>query len=142
MSYPVIIIKPDAFERNLVLKILSRLLEEFDIEFIYTLTPSRSQWKDHYCEHMTKEFFPNLINAMSDKKVILFIPNNSKRLSLAELKGHKLEDDALVMHARNFCENIRAEFVDTDYVGPRNLIHCSDSKESAEREYNYWINQT
>ena len=102
--------------------LLTTLLEEFELIRIQDQIMTENIFNQHYAEHSEKSFFAGLKEAMVGKTVIAII-----------LEG---------THAgqiRAACEDIRAVYVDTDYIGPRNLVHCSDSEEAALREIKIWF---
>ena len=119
--HALVLIKPDAFERGIVESLTTRLLVAFRLNHIQDVMITEDLCDKHYIEHINKPFYPGLKNAMVGKRV----------LAIA------LRGDAMAM--RQFCMSIRKEYVDPEYIGPRNVIHCSDSEEAGIREVDLWF---
>lgn len=124
MNHFLILIKPDAFERNIEQILICRLLNNFSLIDIKKVVVTEELCDAHYAEHINKPFYPNLKKAMVGNPVIA------------------LEVLSQDMEARKYCEKIRIEYVDREYVGPRNIIHCSDSVEAGIRECALWFEES
>lgn len=120
----LVLLKPDCLERKIVGSVLMILFEEgFQIEEIKTVVMTTELCRTHYAEHLEKPWYPNLEKEMCGKKLIAIFLNGD------------------TMEIRKACAMIRSVFVDTAYVGPRNVVHSSDSVEAATRELNIWFNK-
>ena len=131
MEQTLLLIKPDAVERNLIGKIINRIeeasLRVLDIKMVMF---SKEMTEDFYGEHKGEEFYNRLINYMADKKVIAL----------------KLEGEDSVTTLRNLVgatdpkkaksNTIRADF---GLGTPQNSVHASDSLESARREIKFFF---
>ena len=128
-SKALVIIKPDAIARKLVGRIFQRL-EDKGL-FISAMRMEHLSWeqaKELYKEHKNKEWFTDQLKFMTSGRVIL----------MKVMIPHVDADASMVI--RNLMGDygpygqpgtIRGDFG----LGVRmNLIHCSDSKEAAERE--------
>jgi len=119
--------KPDAVERKLVGEIIRRL-EEANLSIIAAelkkLTPELLS--QHYEEHVGKPFYNELVAFMSRSPAMLMVlEGERKAFAVArELMGATDPAKAEVGTIRG----------DLGTVMPENLIHGSDSEESAERE--------
>ncbi|MBN1837178.1 MAG: nucleoside-diphosphate kinase [Spirochaetales bacterium] len=126
MERTLVILKPDAVQRALVGAILSRLEHRgLKIKGIKMLRLSRELAERHYAEHRGKDFFEPLVQFITSGPSVLAV----------------LEADSVIEVTRCMCgpTNPCAASPGTirgDYgVHTRmNLIHASDSPESAERE--------
>jgi len=118
----LVLLKPDAFDRKLTGEITHRL-HEIGTVCRMKLVPSVTyELLDlHYAEHVNKLFYPDLVEAMVGKQMLAI---------------HIYGD---TLRIREECLKIRAMYLDPDYVGPKNLIHSSDSEVSAEREIYIWF---
>ena len=121
------IIKPDAVERKLVGEIIRRL-EESGLSILAaelrTLNPEILA--KHYEEHVGKPFYDDLVTFMSRSPAMLMV---------LEGEGEAFATARALMGATDPAEadsgTIRG---DLGSEMPENLIHGSDSEESAERE--------
>ena len=119
-------IKPDGVQRNLIGQIISRVESKgFNITKIKMMTISKELAEEHYGEHKDKPFFDDLVSFITSGPVVAM-----------QVEG---EDVVLqirnIMGATNPSESnpgsIRGDLA-TEL--DRNVVHGSDSDESAERE--------
>ncbi|MEJ2567510.1 MAG: nucleoside-diphosphate kinase [candidate division WOR-3 bacterium] len=131
MEKTLMLIKPDAIERNLIGKIISRIEESslriLNIKMVFF---SREMTGRFYSEHKGEEFYNRLINYMADKKVVALKLEGKKAIrTLRQLVGATDPKKA----EKN---TIRADF---GLGTPQNSVHASDSSKSAEREINLFF---
>ena len=127
MSRTFVMCKPDAVERKLVGEIIRRL-EESGLSILAaelrTLNPEILA--KHYEEHLGKPFYDDLVTFMSRSPAMLMV---------LEGEGEAYATARALMGATDPAEadagTIRG---DLGSEMPENLIHGSDSEESAERE--------
>tara|TARA_B100000686_G_scaffold27320_2_gene26869 strand:- start:3058 stop:3468 length:411 start_codon:yes stop_codon:yes gene_type:complete len=124
-------IKPDAVERNLIGKILSRVEEEgFKISGLKLVEMSKKQAEGFYSVHSDRPFFNDLTAYMSSGKTVLMVLEREDAISHWRT----------VMGATNPEEanegTIRKEFGESI---ERNSTHGSDAVETASEEISYWF---
>lgn len=120
------IIKPGVLQRRLVGEIISRFENKgFRILAMKAMKIPDSIVKKHYSEHIGKDFYEPLIKYMtSDPVIIMVLERENAVESLRRLAGSTNSD--IAEHG-----TIRGNYA----IGTRkNIIHASDSIESAERE--------
>ncbi|PVX42968.1 nucleoside diphosphate kinase [Pasteurella langaaensis DSM 22999] len=125
------IIKPDAAERNLVGRILSRFEENgFRIVAMKMLRLNQAQAEGFYAEHQGKEFFAPLVEYMMSAPIVVLVLE----------KENAIKDYRTLIGTTNpetAAEGtIRKEFAESQR---RNSVHGSDSAESAAREIAYFF---
>lgn len=123
--------KPDAVKRGLIGEIISRLEKRgFKLLYMKFLYPSQIKTViyEHYSEHKEKTFFENLITFSLSGPVCAMIWNGN--IEVARL----MIGDTLPWDAKP--GTIRGDY--SNFL-PENLVHCSDSPESAVREMDIWI---
>ena len=126
MARTLILVKPDAFERNLTGEILARFERKgLTIAALKHMTVERAQAEEHYAEHKDKPFFGDLVDFITGGPLVA-----------AVLEGHEAVKAARqVIGATNPIEaapgSIRGDF---GLEVQTNLVHGSDSDESATRE--------
>ena len=126
MDRTLILVKPDAFARNLTGAILARFERKgLRIVALKLMTMDRSLAEEHYAEHDGKPFFGELVDFITSGPLVAMV-----------LEGHEAVVAARqVIGATNPLEaapgSIRGDFALE--VG-QNMVHGSDSPESAARE--------
>jgi nucleoside-diphosphate kinase len=126
LSRTLILIKPDAFERRLMGEVIARFERKgLTIAAMKHMTVERDLAERHYAEHAEKPFFGDLVDFITGGPLVAFV-----------LEGHEAVTAARqVIGATNPLEadagSIRGEF---GLEVQTNLVHGSDSDESATRE--------
>lgn len=126
MSKTFIMLKPDAIEREIVGKIIDRIESSpFHIIHIKSFYLTFELINNLYSHHSDKPFFNYIINYMSRGLVIgIIVEGNNVVEGIREIIGptNCMEADK---------NTIRGEFC---MDSKENIIHSSDSDESAEKE--------
>ncbi|NXC34028.1 NDKM protein, partial [Campylorhamphus procurvoides] len=123
----LVLAKPDAVQRRLVGSIIQRFERRgFQLVAMKLLQVDRGLVDRHYQELRRKPFYPALVAYMTSGPVV-----------------------AMVWEGYNVVSCTRAMVGDTDSVGTirgdlsvhisRNVVHASDSVETAEREIGFWF---
>lgn len=121
-----IMVKPDGVRRGLVGEIIGRFERKgLRLERITSLTIDEDLARRHYAEHVEKPFFPDLLEFITSGPVVAMEWSGESAVSVART----------VMGATNPREaapgTIRGDF---GIEVTENLVHGSDSPESASRE--------
>lgn len=126
MEKTLIILKPDAIQRRLLGKIISRFEEKgFQIVGLKMLQISETRARKHYAAHEGKDFFEPLVKYTISSPVIVLV-----------LKGKNAIEIVRKMMGATFGSKAEPGTIRGDYaISNRfNLIHGSDSTISAEKE--------
>ena len=127
----LILIKPDAVERHLAGEILGRIeARGFEVRAGRLLTASRALGEEHYGEHREKPFFGDLVD---------FITSGPTWALVVEGEGAiaTMRNTIGATNPANAAPGtIRGDLASSM---PDNLVHGSDSPESAEREIALWF---
>ncbi|MEU2870726.1 nucleoside-diphosphate kinase [Streptomyces olivoreticuli] len=123
----LVLLKPDAVRRGLVGEIIGRIERKanWTISALELRTLDRGTLEQHYAEHIGRDFYEPLMQFMSSGPIV-----------------------ALVVEGERVIEGVRALAGPTDPISAapgsirgdfgtitrENLIHASDSEESAQRE--------
>ena len=127
----LILIKPDAVRRSLAGDILSRIERRgFVVRAGKLLTASRELGETHYAEHREKPFFGELVDFITSGPTLAFALEGEGAIATCRV----------TIGATNPAESapgsLRGRFA---LAMPNNLVHGSDSPESAEREIGIWF---
>jgi nucleoside-diphosphate kinase len=126
MERTLILVKPDAFARNLTGEIIARFERKgLRIAALKHMTMSRELAGRHYAEHEGKPFFGELVDFITSGPLVAMVLEGESAVTAARQ----------VIGATNPLEaspgSIRGDFAIA--VG-QNMVHGSDGQESAARE--------
>jgi nucleoside-diphosphate kinase len=127
----LILAKPDAVERSLAGEIVARFERRgFTLRAARLLRVDRALAEEHYAEHEAKPFFGELVDFITSGSTLAFV-----------IEGEGAIDTARkTIGATNPAEalpgSLRGQFA---LAMPNNLVHGSDSQESAQREIALWF---
>ncbi len=132
MEKTLSIIKPDAVEKNLIGEVVRRLEQEnITISAMKMVHLTRSQAEGFYAVHKERPFFESLTNFMASGPAVVMVLSGKDVINRYRT----------LMGATNYKEaaegTIRREFA-TDIE--KNVVHGSDSPESAAFEIGYFFN--
>lgn len=127
----LVLVKPDGVQRGLVGEVITRLERRgLKLAGLKLMQVSDELARQHYGEHVDRPFFPGLVSFITSSPIV-----------------------AMVWEANNAVEIVRNTMGQTNPVNSaagtirgdlgidigRNLVHGSDSPESAEREVNLFF---
>lgn len=126
MDRTLILVKPDAFARGLTGEILARFERKgLEIVALRGLTVTRELAEQHYAEHSERPFFGELVEFITSGPIVAIVLEGKSAVKAARQ----------VIGATDPLEaatgSIRGDFATE--MG-RNMVHGSDSPESAARE--------
>ena len=124
-------IKPDGVKRNLIGEIISRVEEKgFKITKIKMMTINQDLAEEHYGEHKDKPFFNDLVSFITSGPVVAMqVEGENVVAQIRNLMGATNPSDATPGSIRG---DLATEL-------DKNVVHGSDSDESAERELNLFF---
>lgn len=133
MEKTFLMVKPDGVQRNLIGEIVARFEKKgFKLVGAKLMNIPTELAETHYGEHKERPFFGELVSFITSGPVFAMVWEGENVISTARL----------MMGATNPKESapgtIRGDYAVT--VG-KNIIHGSDSPESAEREINLFFKQ-
>ena len=128
-----IAIKPDAVQRGLIGKIISRIEEKgYKIVALKMLQVSPEQAAKHYEEHFGKPFYPNLVKFITSAPIVAMVVEGRNVIAgMRQIMGKTNPADADI-------GTIRGDFSPEMSF---NVIHGSDGPESAKREMAIYFNE-
>ena len=127
----LILIKPDAVERALAGDILGRIERRgFTLRAAKLLRVDRALGEEHYAEHREKPFFGELVDFITSAPTLAVVVEGEGAIAtLRTTIGATNPADAAPGTIRG----------DLALAMPNNLVHGSDSPESAAREIALWF---
>jgi nucleoside-diphosphate kinase len=127
----LILIKPDAMQRRLAGDILGRIERRgFTLRAGKLIHVSHELGETHYAEHREKPFFGELVEFITSGSTLAFVVEGEGAIAtMRKTIGATNPADAEPGTIRG----------DLAVAMPDNLVHGSDSPESAEREIALWF---
>ena len=130
----LVLIKPDAMQRRLAGEILSRFEGRgLTVRGAKLVQVDRDLAEQHYAEHVDKPFFGELVEFITSSPTLALVLEGEGAIKVVRT----------TMGATNPVEagpgTIRGDLA---LAMPDNLVHGSDSPESAEREIGLWFSDT
>jgi nucleoside-diphosphate kinase len=131
VSRTLILVKPDAFERALTGEVLARFERKgLRVMAIKSMEVDEEIANVHYAEHTDKPFFGELVAFITRGTLVAMVLEGEEAVAAARQ----------VIGATNPIEaapgSIRGDYaLEVTY----NMVHGSDSDESAEREIGIWF---
>ncbi len=127
----LVLVKPDAVERGLAGEIVRRLEQRgLALRAAKLLRVDRDIAEEHYAEHREKPFFGELVEFITSAPTLALVVEGEGAIATVRT----------TMGATNPADaapgTIRGDYA---LSMPDNLVHGSDSDESAEREIRLWF---
>jgi nucleoside-diphosphate kinase len=131
MQRTLIIFKPDCVQRRLVGQILGRFESKgLRVAALKMIRVDRALGEKHYAEHQGKPFFNGLIEFITGGPVVVGVLEGNEAVSVVRAMLGATSGVAAAPGT------VRGDF---SISKQNNLIHGSDSPESAQREIALWF---
>jgi nucleoside-diphosphate kinase len=131
MQRTLIIFKPDCVQRRLVGQILQRFeARGFRVAALKLMQVDRALGEKHYAEHLGKPFFNGLIDFITGGPVVVGVLEGNEAIAVVRAMLGATNGTAAAPGT------IRGDF---SISKQNNLLHGSDSAESAQREIALWF---
>lgn len=133
MQTTLLFLKPDAVQRGLMGEVLGRLERKgLTVVGAKMMMVPRDVAEQHYAEHKERPFFEGLLGFVTSSPVLVLAVKGVNAIAVCRnligaTNGQKAD-----------AGTIRGDF---GMSGGNNLIHGSDSEESAERELKLWFKE-
>ena len=133
MNKSLVLIKPDAVERNMIGEVISFYEKQgLKISGLKMLKASIDIAKLHYSEHEGRPYFHDLISYITRSPLCALIVEGENVISrVREINGNTDPTKANKNTIRGTLALSKTE----------NSVHASDSPENAEREINIWFQE-
>ncbi|WP_158880719.1 nucleoside-diphosphate kinase [Amycolatopsis anabasis] len=128
----LVLVKPDGVKRGLVGEVISRIERKgLTLAALELRTVERSVAEEHYAEHKDKPFFGDLLEFITSGPVVALAVEGPRAITaFRQLAGGTDPVEKATPGT------LRGDFaLETQF----NLVHGSDSAESAERELALWF---
>lgn len=131
----LVLVKPDGYARGLTGEVLRRIeAKGYTLAALTVLTPGRDLLSKHYAEHEGKPFYEPLVEFMSSGPVAAAVIEGERCIegfrALAGATDPTVAAPGTIRGdlGRDWGEKVQ-----------KNIVHGSDSPESAEREIGLWF---
>jgi nucleoside-diphosphate kinase len=127
----LVLVKPDAVERGLAGDIVARLEHRgLELRAAKLVRVDRPLAEEHYAEHREKPFFGELVEFITSAPTLALVVEGESAIPVVRT----------TMGATNPTNSAPGTIRgDLALAMPNNLVHGSDSPESAEREIALWF---
>ena len=133
MQKTLIILKPDAVQRRLIGPIVTRFeTKGLRVAALKLMQVSREMGEKHYAEHKGRPFFDGLIDFITGGPVVVGVLEGNEAIAVVRSMLGATNGTAAA------AGTIRGDY---SISKQNNLVHGSDSPESAEREIALWFGQ-
>ena len=127
----LVLVKPDAVRRGLVGEIVARLERKgLRLEAVELRSMDAALADEHYAEHVEKPFYPPLKEFMTSGPLLAMVVSGDEAIAAVRALAGATDG------RKAAAGTIRG---DLSLSNRENLIHASDSPESAEREIALWF---
>jgi nucleoside-diphosphate kinase len=127
----LVLIKPDALRRGLVGEIIGRFERKgLGIESMVLRTMDAALADQHYAEHLEKGFYPPLKEFMTSGPLVALILSGDQAIEVVRTMVGATDGRKAV------AGTVRG---DLSLSNRENLVHASDSADSAKREIGLWF---
>ena len=135
LQQTLVLIKPDGVKRNLIGEIIARVEKKgYRVAALKLVQPTRELLAQHYAEHEGKPFYEPLVEfMMSGEVVAIKLEGNRVIEGFRSLAGATDPTTAVPGTIRGDLGR------DWGLKVQQNLVHGSDSPESAARELGLWF---
>lgn len=135
MERTLLLIKPDGVKRGLVGDVLTRIERKgYSIVDLKMVTATEELLGEHYIEHREKAFFPELVEYMTAGPIVAAILEGARVVEAVRSLSGSTEPTVAAPGT------IRGDLGRDWGTGQiENIVHSSDSPESAEREIALWF---
>lgn len=131
MEQTFLMVKPDGVERGLIGEIIARIERKgFVIREMKMMQATEELAQAHYAEHAEKPFFGELVTFLTSGPVVAMRVEGTDVVTVSRMMIGKTKPTEAMPGT------IRGDFANTM---SENVIHGSDSVESAERELSLWF---
>ena len=127
----LVLLKPDAVRRGLVGQVLARFeAKGLAIVAMELRTITAEQADRHYAEHVEKDFYPPLRDFITSGPLVAMVLEGDQAIEIVRALNGATDGRKAAPGT------IRGDF---SLSNRENLVHASDSPESAEREIALWF---
>ena len=126
-----VMIKPDGVQRGFIGEIITRFEKKgLKLVAMKVVSVSRELAEEHYGVHKGKPFFKPTVKYITSSPVVAMILEGKKAINLVRNMMGKTDPQDAAMGT------IRGDY--GQFIG-RNIVHGSDSPDTAEFEINLWF---
>jgi len=139
----LVLLKPDCVQRMLAGRIITRFedagLKIVGMKFIWI---DKSLSKEHYAEHVDKDFYPDLERYITEGPVIAMVLEGVEAVKIVrKMVGSTAPNEALPGTIRGDFAHITRDFANDRGSSIKNLIHASGTPEEAKQEIELYFEE-
>lgn len=139
----LVLIKPDGVTRSLSGRIIQRF-EDVGMKVV----AMKMVWvdsefaKEHYYEHVDKDFYPGLENLLTMGPVVAIVLEGVEAISkVRQMVGATEPKGAAPGTIRGDFAHVSYGYADKKGLGIKNLVHASEDEAAAKKEMKLWFDK-
>lgn len=137
----LVLIKPDGVQRGIVGQVITRFenagLKIVGMKMVWV---TKEFARKHYAEHIEKKFYPGLEALLTMGPVIAFVLEGVEAVMLVrKIVGPTEPKAAMPGTIRGDFAHMSYAYADVKGLGLKNIIHASDTIETAKKEISLWF---
>ncbi len=137
----LVLVKPDGIARGLVGEIISRFEQRgLKIVGMKLVWIDKRHAEEHYAVHKDKPFFKGLVGFLTAGPVAAIVLEGVSAIDVVrKITGGTYPNEAAPGTIRGDFAHVSKDYANVKNKIVANLIHASDSKESAKKEIELWF---
>lgn len=137
----LVLVKPDGVARGLIGEVIKRFEQRgLKIAGLKLVWVDRKHAEKHYDVHKDKPFFKGLVGFLSAGPVVACVIEGANAIDVCrKITGSTYPSEAAPGTIRGDYAHVSKDYANVKGKTVANLIHASDSKESAEKEIALWF---
>ena len=129
-EYTLVLVKPDGVKTRHIGDIITRIERKgYNIEALKMIIPTEEKLRQHYSDKVDKPFFPELLEYMTEGPVVGIVVSGTNVVQAGATNPGEAEWGTIR-------GDYGREWPDGNL---RNIIHTSDTVDSASREIGIWF---
>lgn len=141
MEETLVLVKPDGVQRGLIGEVIRRFEQRgFKIAALKMVWVDRDFAKQHYSEHVSKDFYKGLEDFIVSAPVVAMVVKGANAIEgVRKIVGVTEPKTAVPGSIRGDYAHVSYEYADQKGISIKNLVHASGNANDAKKEIDLWF---